>query len=138
MLKENVSEKSLHIQFFQCSGSAFDTHSSGSWIRIPIPNAEPDRHPGAVKSADTVVPNHAAAPNAFHTYNTYSYIPTTAKPPPLCRIVHVPPCTAESSLQTRGKVFFLLYLEGGSFFLCPRWNMTESCVVDLDTVRYLW
>jgi hypothetical protein len=27
--------------------------------------------------------------------------------------VHVPPCTAELSLQTRGKAFFLLYVEGG-------------------------
>jgi hypothetical protein len=39
--------------------------------------------------------------------------PIPAKAPPLSRIVHVPPCTADLSLQTRGKAFFLLYMERG-------------------------
>jgi hypothetical protein len=38
--------------------------------------------------------------------------PTPAKAPPLSRIIHVPPCTADLSLHTRGKAF-LLYVEGG-------------------------
>jgi hypothetical protein len=32
---------------------------------------------------------------------------------PLSRIVHVPSCTADLSLQTRGKAFFLLYVDCG-------------------------
>jgi hypothetical protein len=43
--------------------------------------------------------------------------PTTAKAPPLSRIVQVPHCTAELSLKTRGKVFFLLFVEGGGVHL---------------------
>jgi hypothetical protein len=49
--------------------------------------------------------------------------PTPAKPVPHSRVVHVPPCTAELSLPTKGKAFFLLYVEGevgGLIILIPR------------------
>jgi hypothetical protein len=37
-------------------------------------------------------------------------------PSPLSRLVHVPPCTAELSLATLAKAFFLLYArEGGGW-----------------------
>jgi hypothetical protein len=39
--------------------------------------------------------------------------PTLAKASPLSRTIHVPPCTADLSPQTRVKVSFLLYVEGG-------------------------
>jgi hypothetical protein len=50
---------------------------------------------------------------------TYRSIrPNPAKAPPLSRIIHVPPCTADLSLQIRAKAFFSFYVEGGgtSFF----------------------
>jgi hypothetical protein len=75
------------------------------------------------------------------------FLTTPAKSPPLSKIVHVPPCTAELALQTRGKAFFLLYVEGGGLykkwrcdfgFNCARWNMRKACLVHLFAVRYLW
>jgi hypothetical protein len=41
------------------------------------------------------------------------YQTTPAKAPPLSKIIHVPPCTADLSLQARVKAFFLLYVDGG-------------------------
>jgi hypothetical protein len=47
--------------------------------------------------------------------------PTPAKPPPISVVVHVPTCTAELSLPTRGKTSLSLYEErGGLIFLMPR------------------
>jgi hypothetical protein len=44
------------------------------------------------------------------------YYQPSVKHPPLSRIVDVPPCTADLLLQTRGKAFFLLYVEGGGAY----------------------
>jgi hypothetical protein len=79
-----------------------------------------------------------------------------AKATPLSRIVHVPPCTAELSLQTRGKAFFLGICggRGALVFLMPRLaaiyirrgaknsvltaQAGKSILVYLDTVLHLW
>jgi hypothetical protein len=44
-------------------------------------------------------------------------VSTPAKAPPLSGVVRVPPCTADLSLPTRGKAFFLLYVKGGGTHL---------------------
>jgi hypothetical protein len=58
----------------------------------------------------------------LHGVGASGYILNPSKPGPLSRVVHVPPCTAELSLSTRGKAFFLLFVEGegGLIFLMPR------------------
>jgi hypothetical protein len=63
------------------------------------------------------------------------FTPTPAKAPPLTRIIHVPPCTADLSPQTRVRAFFLLYVEGvvytsdfcaGDLLHCRTVNLLED------------
>jgi hypothetical protein len=62
--------------------------------------------------------------------------PTPAKPPPFRRIpVHVPPCTAELSLQAWGKAFSLLYVEGATPAKAPPLSGVVTRSIHLGEAR---